>query len=93
MKVLLTRDTVVNGEAHDHGETVETTDVAGRFLLAIGKAVVAPAKAVKKAEAAEAKKADEKAAEDAAALEAEKAEAAEAVIATAVPGGKRSRRR
>ena len=73
------------------GEAMTEVEAKNRGLLAIDKAVVDPAKAVKKAEAAEAKKAaaDEKAAEDAAALEAEKIDATEAVIATAVPGGKR----
>ena len=63
------------------GEAMTEVEAKNRGLLAIDKAVVDPAKAVKKAEAAEAKKteADTKAAEDAAALVTEKAEPERAV--------------
>lgn len=79
MKLELTRNTIVNGEIGVAGDVVEASERDGRYLVAIGKAVIATADAEP-----DPVETDE--------VECEKQEAEEAVIATAVPGGKRTRK-
>lgn len=50
MKILLTRNTIVNGDPHSVGEEVVTDDQSGRYLIAIGKAVEPSAEAEKAVE-------------------------------------------
>lgn len=92
MKIKTTRNVLIAGAHVDEGKVVDVSERDARYLIAIGKAVVAPAKA--KAEKVETDEPEPEAeAEVDTEVEAEKADAAEAIISQAVPGGKRPARR